>query len=309
TITRYLRSGTGLERVVIALVQPSTFIAFFEAAGRDILQGESALELNVSRTNGDLAFHFTGDGAVVSKSQIPYDEAELGAVNARLRSLVSQTAIGSEDAAELRGLGQHIFDSCFSEEVKAQLAASDQENLLLRLDEEVMHIPWELAHDGHRFLSRRFNLGRQVVALQATSSTDPPPPEPPRRFLVVHDPTGDLPGAEREARLLLSHFDACSRGSCSPTPATAPSRPTRRRRRWRWVTGSSSPACRATWAICGACPTCRPPPSRSRSTTGCWRGRTSAGRSARRASGSPSCPAPARWPGPGTSSTAIRAGG
>ncbi|MBI2301941.1 MAG: macro domain-containing protein, partial [Armatimonadetes bacterium] len=48
TITRYLRSSTGLERVVIALVQPSTFIAFFEAAVRDILQGESALELNVT---------------------------------------------------------------------------------------------------------------------------------------------------------------------------------------------------------------------------------------------------------------------
>jgi O-acetyl-ADP-ribose deacetylase (regulator of RNase III) len=208
TVTRYLRGETQLQRVVFALIQPSTFIAFFEAAVRDALQRESALELNVARNNGDLTFHFTGDGAVVSKSQVPYAGDELAAVNQRLRALAAQTAVGSDDVAELRALGRHLHDSCLSEEVKAQLSASDVENLLLRLDESVMHIPWELAHDGLTFLCRRFNLGRQVVALQASTSTAPPPTDPPRRLLVVHNPTGDLPGAEREARLLLSHFDA-----------------------------------------------------------------------------------------------------
>ncbi len=208
TVTRYLRGETNLSRVVIALVQPSTFIAFFEATLRDALQRESALELNVSRNNGDLTFHFGGDGALVSKSQVPYAGDELEAVNARLRTLSARMTAGGDDVAELRTLGRHLHDSCLSDEVKAQLMASDVENLLLRLDESVMHIPWELAHDGHRFLCRKFNLGRQVVALQASSSSEPPPDEPPRRFLVVHNPTDDLPGAEREARLLLAHFDA-----------------------------------------------------------------------------------------------------
>lgn len=208
TIARYLRAGTNLQRVVIALVQPSTFIAFFEATVRNALQGESALELNVARANGDLTFHFTGDGALVSKSQVPYAADELGAINDRLQSLAALTAGGAEDVAELRALGQHLYDSCFSEEVKAQLSASDLENLLLRLDDSVMHIPWELAHDGYQFLCRRFNVGRQVVALQATASSEPPSPEPVRRLLVAHNPLGDLPGAEREARLLIAHFDA-----------------------------------------------------------------------------------------------------
>ncbi len=208
TVTRYLRDDTRLERVVFALVQPRTFIAFFEAAVRDTLQRESALKLHLVRTNGDLTFHFAGDGALVSKSQVPYAEDELRVVNARLRALAAQTAGGSDDVAELRALGRHLYDSCLSDEVKGQLAASDAENLLLRVDESVVHIPWELAHDGQQFLCRRFNLGRQVVALEAGSSTEPPPSEPPRRFLVAHNPTGDLPGAEREARLLLAHFDA-----------------------------------------------------------------------------------------------------
>jgi O-acetyl-ADP-ribose deacetylase (regulator of RNase III) len=208
TVTRYLRGSTGLQRVVFALIQPSTFIAFFEAAVRDALQRESALELNVARNNGDLTFHFTGDGAVVSKSQAPYAGDELAAVNQRLRALAAQTAVGADDVAELRALGRHLHDSFFSDEVKTQLAASDVENLLLRLDESVMHIPWELAHDSQQFLCRRFNLGRQVVALQAAGSTAPPPADPPRRLLVAHNPTGDLSGSEREARLLLSHFDA-----------------------------------------------------------------------------------------------------
>ncbi len=182
TMTRYLRGSTRLERVVLALVQPSTFIAFFEAAVRDALQRESALELNVGRSNGDLTFHFAGDGAVVSKSQVPYAADELVAVNERLRSLAGQPVAGADDVAELRALGRHLHDSCLSDEVKAQLAASDVENLLLRLDENVMHIPWELAHDGQQFLCRRFNLGRQVVALQAATSTAPPPTDPPQQI-------------------------------------------------------------------------------------------------------------------------------
>jgi O-acetyl-ADP-ribose deacetylase (regulator of RNase III) len=208
TVTRYLRGETQLQRVVFALIQPSTFIAFFEAAVRDALQRESALELNVALSEGELAFHFTGDGAVVSKSQVPYAGDELAAVNQRLGALAALTAVGADDVAELRALGRHLHDSCFSDEVKAQISASDVENLLLRLDESVMHIPWELAHDGQQFLCRRFNMGRQVVALQASVSTAPPPSDPPRKLLVAHNPTGDLPGAEREARLLLSHFDA-----------------------------------------------------------------------------------------------------
>ncbi len=208
TVYRYLRGDTRLRRVVIALIQPSTFIAFFEAAVRDELQRESALELNVAKVNGDLTFHFAGDGALVSKSQVPYVADELAAVNARLSALAAQALSGADDVAELRALGRHLHDSCLSDEVKAQLAAADVENLLLRLDESVMHIPWELAHDGHSFLCRRFNLGRQVVALQAAGSTAPPPTAPPRRFLIAHNPTSDLDGAEREAHLLLAHFDS-----------------------------------------------------------------------------------------------------
>ncbi|MCC7494384.1 MAG: CHAT domain-containing protein [Fimbriimonadaceae bacterium] len=207
TVTRYLRDETQLQRVVFALIQPSTFIAFFEAAVRDALARESALRLHVARHNGELEFHFAGDGAVVSKSQVPYDPDEVEALNARLRSLATQAAAGDE-VAELRALGRHLYDTCFSAEVKAQLLASDVENLVLRLDESVLHLPWELAHDGQRFLCRRFNLGRQVVLLQAEQSTQPPPEDPPTHLLVAHNPTGDLPGAEREARLLLAHFDA-----------------------------------------------------------------------------------------------------
>lgn len=207
TVTRYLRGETQLQRVVFALIQPSTFIAFFEAAVRDALQRDSALELNVSLSEGSLAFHFAGDGAVVSKSQVVYAADELAAVNQRLRALTGLSAVGADDVAELRALGRHIHDSCFSDEVKAQLSASEVENLLLRLDESVMHLPWELAHDGQQFLCRRFNLGRQVVALQASGSTAPPPSDPVRKFLIAHNPTGDLPGAEREARLVMAHLD------------------------------------------------------------------------------------------------------
>lgn len=207
TVTSYLREGTGLERVVFALIQPRTFIAFFEAALRDELQRESALKLNLALADGQITFHFAGDGAMVSKSQVPYAPDELAAVNGRLRVLAVQSGAGG-DVAELRALGRHIYDSWFSDEVKAQLGAADVENLLLRVDESVMHIPWELAHDGQRFLCRRFNLGRQVVALGASESSKPPSTDRPRRFLIAHNPTGDLPGSEREARLLLNHFDA-----------------------------------------------------------------------------------------------------
>jgi len=40
---------------------------------------------------------------------------------------------------------------------------SNPGDLYLRLDEHLIHIPWELCYDGEDFLATKFRVGRQVI--------------------------------------------------------------------------------------------------------------------------------------------------
>lgn len=77
--------------------------------------------------------------------------------------------------------------------------------LWLEIDENLLEIPWELMHDGDDFICLKYAVGRRILTAQLYEA------KPPRivgkpRFLLVGDPSEELPDAKNEIQLLEKHL-------------------------------------------------------------------------------------------------------
>lgn len=153
---------------------------------------------------------------VVPRSQLHLEEQLLTEINeelARIAALANKEAalqasdpahrvdLARPSAAALQRLGALIFSHLFPVPTRRTLAEVGPTDLFLRLDDQLVHIPWELAFDGQDFLFSKFRIGRQVISQQ------PPPLRRPDgderadrvRMLIIVDPTETLPSAAEEA--------------------------------------------------------------------------------------------------------------
>lgn len=103
----------------------------------------------------------------------------------------------------LIALGNFAYQYLFTKSVRDQLTAMNADHLLLDLDEKLIDLPWELLYDDNSFLCLRFAMGRRIATREL------PPRRTARtkkcreiRMLIVADPTGDLPQARQEGRLV-----------------------------------------------------------------------------------------------------------
>jgi len=99
----------------------------------------------------------------------------------------------------------------------------------LLIDAGDSELPWELAHDGEDFLALKVAVARRFLLPQSPRQNPLPPQRQVagRQFtaLIVGNPTGDLPHADREVEELVRLLQA--------TPGTAPPRILMRRRATR----------------------------------------------------------------------------
>ncbi len=107
---------------------------------------------------------------------------------------------------ELAKRGKLLFNLLFPEEMRKKIRQLKSEFLILHLDDACVHIPWELAHDGHDFLCCRFSLGRMVRTSQPICHERRSLPTETLSLLVLSDPSGNLPSAVQEGKEL---YDLC----------------------------------------------------------------------------------------------------
>src|SRR5581483_2561108 len=105
--------------------------------------------------------------------------------------------------AELRATGGFVWSFLLPESARERLAATPARTLVLRTDDALASVPWELAWDGEAFLSERFSVARGLVAEAAPAKRAPRKPGAPA-LLVLAGPTGDLPAASQEGESLLA---------------------------------------------------------------------------------------------------------
>lgn len=108
---------------------------------------------------------------------------------------------------ELESAGQAIWLDLLPAFLKEKLSDTSVEHLLLHLDKPLTGIPWELLHDGDEFLGRRFRMGRMVSSDDEVAGGLRRAMDGPVSVLIVADPSGDLPGARKEADALVDMLE------------------------------------------------------------------------------------------------------
>jgi len=99
---------------------------------------------------------------------------------------------------EVKSLGTKLFAEAISPRAQKKLAQTELRFCRVMLEDALVHVPWELLHDGRDFLALRMAVGRTVATRSATSPGLKLPVNQVARALVVSNPSGDLPAAARE---------------------------------------------------------------------------------------------------------------
>ncbi len=109
---------------------------------------------------------------------------------------------------ELKNLGALIFSHLLPQGARDKLRGAESCSLYLRLDDQLVHIPWELAFDGQQFLGMKFRVGRQIITHHKL--TQAPPAKTATgalKVLIVSDPSETLKNVPHESEQLCEILD------------------------------------------------------------------------------------------------------
>jgi len=100
--------------------------------------------------------------------------------------------------SDLKKSGQDLFDELLPEKAKNSLLQTSCDTLSLDIDDQLIHIPWELLYDGAQFLCRKFSMGRIVSTKQDIPRSRNRKMGPSLKMLIVADPQENLEAAYNE---------------------------------------------------------------------------------------------------------------
>ncbi|MDY6863123.1 MAG: CHAT domain-containing protein, partial [Thermodesulfobacteriota bacterium] len=81
---------------------------------------------------------------------------------------------------------------------KDKISRTTAEDMILNIDDQLVHIPWELLYDGTQFFCQRFSMGRLVVTMQATGGLKLRELKKPLNFMILADPRNNLTASHKE---------------------------------------------------------------------------------------------------------------
>jgi len=99
---------------------------------------------------------------------------------------------------DLKKAGQTLYDELLTPKVKDLLRSTSSDTLVLYIDDQLVHIPWELLFNGEDFLCLKFGIGRIVSTRQSITGIQKREKGDSLKMLVVADPQENLDAAYKE---------------------------------------------------------------------------------------------------------------
>ncbi len=131
----------------------------------------------------------------------------------------SRNGGGGPDAVEkLKAAGRMLCDELLTRTIKEALRNTDAEYLVLRLDDHLVHIPWELICVGQEFLCQRFSMGRLVKTRQEVARAPSRDLSRPLKMWIIANPRGDLDVAEAEGLKVFQDMARMNEGDTIVEP-------------------------------------------------------------------------------------------
>jgi len=172
------------------------------------------LDLNIDGNELKISANETQEGHKSTISRYETQPISIKQIDGRCQQLVDtlnkanrRGRVTRRVLAKLREIGQLLYDDLLTFDVKEMLRNSLADTLIVKIDDRLIHIPWELLYDGQDFFCLRFNMGRVVKTRQSVVSNIYRKLEQPLNMLILADPTGDLAGAYDEGIQIRNFMD------------------------------------------------------------------------------------------------------
>jgi CHAT domain-containing protein/Tfp pilus assembly protein PilF len=115
--------------------------------------------------------------------------------------------IDDTNLKNLKNISRLLWDQLLTKAVKEKLSTSRSRDLVVSVDEELIHIPWELLCDADEFISLKFNMGRVLRSGSQTTHPQYRSASSRVKMLILADPTADLKSAYIEGVAIKNKFD------------------------------------------------------------------------------------------------------
>jgi hypothetical protein len=177
---------------------------------------DGALILDLTREGQSLKVSVYARGEGVERTlrpyeihEVPWEKVDLGCLE--IIHLLGRSTRSSKPFLEVLGSlkksGQLLFDFLLPSKAKERLAGTTAQTLTLHLDDGLVHIPWELLHNGRDFLCRRFAIGRIARTRQSPTARSMRSLHAPFKVLILADPRGDLEASYQEGLEIRNFLD------------------------------------------------------------------------------------------------------
>jgi len=147
------------------------------------------------------------EAAVRASEDIKVSMPEINDLSETIYSLLQKSTSPREDRkkllSELDRAGGELFEKLFPPTFRKRLKQSIQKDMIISIDDHLVHVPWELCHDGKEFLGLRFNLGRVVSTHQEVREEKRRKVSSPLSMLVIYSGSKELAGAREESQRMV----------------------------------------------------------------------------------------------------------
>ncbi|OQX27106.1 MAG: hypothetical protein BWK80_06960 [Desulfobacteraceae bacterium IS3] len=122
-------------------------------------------------------------------------------------------ARGGNVLEELKRMGQKMCNEFLTPDIEKKLLATRAEYLILEIDEQLVHIPWELLYLNGEFLCQRFSMGRLPSTPQKMAACEKRELKTPLKMWILANPGGDLDSAASEGEMICDFLDQVNAGA------------------------------------------------------------------------------------------------
>lgn len=178
---------------------------------------DSTLLLDVSRENGMVRIHLSDASTPVGSplEQEWRKKVDWGRTRRMCHKIYEVVndynklgMLATRRLNSLKAMGSALLSELMDPKATRKLWEATHENLIVRIDDGLVHLPWELLRARGEFLCLRWNMGRVVRTCQELYGEPARSIGSPLRTLVVADPLGDLPEAGKEGVQICDMLDA-----------------------------------------------------------------------------------------------------
>ncbi|MCP4349410.1 MAG: CHAT domain-containing protein [Desulfobacterales bacterium] len=167
----------------------------------EAIRVENLLRVGIRKPNDTLAYY---EEKTVSIDRIEVRSHEIAEI---LNQITKQGFQQPDAMTRLRQTGTFLCDELLTSKITEYIISTDAEYMILKIDDRLVHIPWELIYIGDEFLCRRFNMGRTVNAHQSSFKTGARNISKPLNMWILSNPEGNLASADKEGKQICDIID------------------------------------------------------------------------------------------------------